>query len=102
MNGWQRIHAALKGEWPDKRPIMLHNFMLAAREAGMTMEEYCSDPEKAAWAHIEAVEKYDLYGVLIDFDTATLPAEAAAGPVVTVASLENGPLCPASSTAHTL
>ena len=76
MNGWQRIHAALKGEWPDKRPIMLHNFMMAAREAGMTMQEYRSDPEKAARAHIEAVEKYDLDGVLIDFDTATLAAAA--------------------------
>ncbi len=76
MNGWQRIHAALKGEWPDKRPIMLHNFMLAAREAGMTMQEYRSDPDKAAQAHIQAVEKYGLDGVLIDFDTATLAAAA--------------------------
>lgn len=74
MNGWQRIRAALKGEWPDKRPIMLHNFMMAAREAGLTMQEYRSDPRKAARAHIEAVEKYDLDGVLIDFDTATLAA----------------------------
>ncbi len=76
MNGNQRIKAALNGEWPDKRPIMLHNFMMAAREAGMTMEEYRSKPDNAARAHIEAVEKYELDGVLIDFDTVTLAAAA--------------------------
>lgn len=37
MNGYQRIRAVLNGEWPDKRPVMLHNFMMAAREAGLTM-----------------------------------------------------------------
>ena len=74
MTGHQRITSALKGEWPDKRPIMLHNFMMAAHEAGMNMKEYRCNPEKAAKAHIEAVEKYDLDGVLIDFDTATLAA----------------------------
>ena len=74
MNGNQRINAALKGEWPDRRPIMLHNFMMAATEAGMSMKEYRDKPENAARAHIEAIEKYGLDGVLIDFDTATLVA----------------------------
>lgn len=74
MTGYERIHAALSGEWPDKRPVMLHNFMMAVRQAGMTMREYRGDPEKAARAHIRAVEKYELDGVLIDFDTATLAA----------------------------
>ena len=74
MTGHQRITAALKGEWPDKRPIMLHNFMMAAHEAGINMKEYRSDPQKATQVHIDAVEKYDLDGVLIDFDTATLAA----------------------------
>ena len=72
MNGYQRINAALKGQWQDKRPVLLHNFMMAAREAGMPMEEYRNNPENAARAHIEAVEKYKLDGVLIDFDTVTL------------------------------
>lgn len=80
MTGHQRITLALKGEWPDKRPIMLHNFMMAAYEAGITMKEYRNDPQKAAQIHIEAVEKYDLDGVLIDFDTATL-ASAVGVPV---------------------
>ena len=69
MTGHQRITAALKGEWPDKRPIMLHNFMMAAHESVINMKEYRGDPQKAAQVHIDAVEKYDLDGVLIDFDT---------------------------------
>ncbi|KAA6316236.1 hypothetical protein EZS27_033425 [termite gut metagenome] len=39
MNGYQRIHSALHGIMPDRRPVMLHNFMLAAREAGYTMKQ---------------------------------------------------------------
>ncbi len=72
MNGYERISAALKGEWPDKRPIMLHNFMLAAKEAGYTMKQYRDDPEIAAKCHIQAVEKYGLDGILFDIDTALL------------------------------
>ena len=72
MNGYQRIKAALNGEWPDKRPVMLHNFMLAAREAGYTMKQYRDDPQIAAKVHIQTVEKYDLDGLLFDVDTALL------------------------------
>lgn len=72
MNGYQRIQKVLKGEWPDQRPVMLHNFMHAARDAGYTMKEYRDDPEKAARTHIQAVEKFDTDGILIDIDTATL------------------------------
>jgi len=72
MNGYQRIKTSLTGKWPDKRPVMLHNFMMAAREAGVSMKVYRSNPKEAARAHIEAVEKYNLDGVLIDFDTVTL------------------------------
>jgi MtaA/CmuA family methyltransferase len=72
LNGNKRINAALKGQWPDQRPVMLHNFMMAAREAGISMKEYRGNPQSATRAHIEAVEKYNLDGVLIDFDTVTL------------------------------
>jgi len=74
MNGHQRVTAALQGNWPDKRPVMLHNFMPAAREAGMTQAEYRASAENIATAHIRAAEKYDLDGVLIDVDTATVAA----------------------------
>jgi len=71
MNGYQRINTVLDGGWPDRRPVMLHNFMPAAREAGMTQAQYRSSPENIARAHIEAAEKYELDGVLIDVDTST-------------------------------
>lgn len=80
MNGYERISSALAGEWPDRRPIMLHNFMVAAREAGYTMKQYCTDPEVAAKSHIMAVEKYGLDGILWDIDTALL-ASAVGVPV---------------------
>jgi len=51
MNGHQRVTAALQGNWPDKRPVMLHNFMPAAREAGMTQAEYRASAENIATAH---------------------------------------------------
>lgn len=51
---------------------MLHNFMLAASEAGMSMKEYRSNPDSIAKAHIQAVEKYRLDGILLDVDTALL------------------------------
>ena len=80
MNGRERIQAVLKGQWADKRPIMLHNFMLATREAGMKMKEYYSNGKNAAKAHIQAVEKYKLDGILLDIDTAIL-AHAVGVPV---------------------
>ena len=72
MTGSERTRAALEGRWPDRRPVMLHNFMPAAREAGLTMKAFRSSPENAARAFIEAAERYDLDGVLVDIDTATV------------------------------
>jgi len=80
MNGYERIKAALEGKMPDQRPVMLHNFMLAAREAGYTMKEYREDPEIAALCHIRFVEKYRTDGILFDVDTA-MTASALGAPV---------------------
>jgi hypothetical protein len=44
MNGHQRIAAVMQGQWPDRVPVMLHNFMLAAREAGHTMRRFARSP----------------------------------------------------------
>jgi uroporphyrinogen decarboxylase len=80
MNGRQRIVAALRGEWPDRVPVMLHNFLMAAREAGYTQRQYREDPRKIADSFIRSVEKYGYDGVLVDVDTATL-ADAVGVPV---------------------
>lgn len=76
MNGYQRITAALRGQHPDTVPVMLHNFMMAAREAGLTMEQFRSDPQAMARAFIEAVERYEYDGIMIDVDTVALAGAA--------------------------
>lgn len=72
MNGYQRIKAALKGEKTDTTPIMLHNFMMAAKEYGVTMALFRNDPKVIAGAFIASVEKYNFDGILVDIDTVTL------------------------------
>lgn len=72
MTGYERIRAALAGRWPDRIPVMLHNFMMAAREAGIPMAEFRRNPEALARAFIESAERYGVDGILVDVDTATL------------------------------
>ena len=72
MTGTERVQAALKGEWTDRRPVMLHNFLMAAREEGISMKEFGKNPQAAARAFIHAAERYDIDGLLIDVSTAIL------------------------------
>jgi uroporphyrinogen decarboxylase len=76
VNGCERIQAALQNRQPDTTPVMLHNFMMAAREAGITMATFRSDPKELARAFIESMERYGYDGILIDVDTVTLAAAA--------------------------
>jgi uroporphyrinogen decarboxylase len=75
MNGFERIRAALAGVRPDRVPVMLHNFLMAAREAGFTQRRFREDPGAIAGSFIQAVETYGYDGVLVDVDTVTV-AEA--------------------------
>ncbi|MCL2118451.1 MAG: uroporphyrinogen decarboxylase family protein [Planctomycetaceae bacterium] len=70
MNGFERIERTLTWQPTDHVPVMLHNFMHAAREAGMTMKEFRSCPENMAQAFVGASMKYGLDGILTDVDTA--------------------------------
>lgn len=72
MNGYQRTRSALDGARPSAPPVMLHNFMLAAAESGVSMGAFRRDPAQMARCFIESVERYELDGVMIDVDTATL------------------------------
>lgn len=72
MNGYERIKAAVEGRHGDMRPVMLHNFMMAAREAGYTMAQYREDPRKIAASFIRAIETYQYDGIVVDVDTAAL------------------------------
>ncbi|MEX1119254.1 MAG: uroporphyrinogen decarboxylase family protein, partial [Terrimicrobiaceae bacterium] len=75
MTSRQRVQAVIEGRLPDRVPVSLHNFLPAAREAGITMKQYRTDPEAVAQAHLQAYEKYRHDCILIDLDT-TLLAEA--------------------------
>ncbi|MDR1923420.1 MAG: uroporphyrinogen decarboxylase family protein [Planctomycetaceae bacterium] len=70
MNGFERINNILDKKETDCVPVMLHNFMSAAREAGMTMQQFRSRPENMANAFIDASFRYGLDGILTDMDTA--------------------------------
>lgn len=51
---------------------MLHNFMMAAREAGISMHQFRGDPRLIARCFGEAAERYRLDGIMVDIDTVTL------------------------------
>lgn len=75
MNGYQRVRAALEGKPPDRVPVMLHNFLMAAREAGHSQRRFRENPAAIAGSFIRAVETYGYDGILVDVDTVTV-AEA--------------------------
>jgi uroporphyrinogen decarboxylase len=70
MNGFERISRALAWQPTDHVPVMLHNFMPAAREAGLTMKQFRSDPNNMARTFLDATLRYELDGILTDVDTA--------------------------------
>lgn len=69
MNSYNRIKNIFEGKPVDHLPVMLHNFMFAAFDYGITMEEYRNSPELLAQAHIKTAEKYHLDGIFVDVDT---------------------------------
>lgn len=78
MNGIERIRTVMNGGIPDRIPVMTHNFLMATREAGITMEEYRSSPDVIASTLIKACIKYGTDGILLDVDTALLASACGA------------------------
>jgi MtaA/CmuA family methyltransferase len=72
MKGYRRIMAALRGEPADRTPVMLHNFLLAAHENGVSMARFRRDGKAVAESFIRAVETYGYDGVIVDVSTTTL------------------------------
>jgi uroporphyrinogen decarboxylase len=64
--------AALRGEPTDKVPIMLHNFLMAAHENGVSMARFRRDGGAVAESFIRAVETYEYDGIVVDISTTTL------------------------------
>lgn len=75
MNSLQRVQAVLNNQLPDRVPVCLHNVYSAIHEAGVSIQDYRTDPEVMARVYIQAVEKYSYDCVLVDPDT-TMLAEA--------------------------
>jgi len=98
MNGYERTMAALRGEPHDRVPVMLHNFMMAAREINVSMSNFREKPELIAQAFIHAVEKYGYDAVLMDVDTVTLAGSLG----VPVDFPENEPARPVSGLLNSL
>jgi MtaA/CmuA family methyltransferase len=72
MNSVERIKTVLQGQQPDRVPVMLHNFLMAAHESGVSMSQYRRCPDMIAKVHLDAVEKYGYDGITVDVDTCTL------------------------------
>jgi len=81
--------AVLRGETPDRVPVCLHNFLMAAHEAGIPLERYLSDPEAAARAHLHAVRKYGYDCILIDLPRPITSAASCPLPVTSAAISED-------------
>lgn len=78
MTRIERIRTVMAGGIPDRIPVMIHNFLMAAREGGVTMEEYRSSPDVIAKTMIDACVKYGTDGILLDVDTALLASACGA------------------------
>lgn len=78
MNHIERMKTVLSGGIPDRIPVIAHNFLMAAREAGITQKQYRENPELAFKCMSAAVEKYDLDGVWFDIDTTLLASACGA------------------------
>jgi uroporphyrinogen decarboxylase len=75
MNATQRVRTVFEGALPDRVPVCLHNFLAAAREAGISQSVYREDPEAIIRAHVQAYETYGHDCIMVDLDT-TMLAEA--------------------------
>ena len=78
MTRIERMRTVMNGGIPDRIPVITHNFLMAAREAGVTMSQFRSDGQVMANAMIEACKRYDTDGIFLDVDTALLASACGA------------------------
>ena len=75
MNHLERVQAVLRGETPDRIPVIPQCFMFSAKTAGYTIGQINRSPRLMAESHRICQEKFGYDGCVIDVDDATL-AEA--------------------------
>ena len=77
----ERVQAVLRGEIPDRLPVIPQSFMFSMQTAGYSIGQVNRSPAKMAEAHRISQEKYGYDGCVIDVDDATL-AEACGAKVI--------------------
>lgn len=75
MTSLERVQTVLRGEIPDRLPVVPQGFMFSAANAGYTIGQINRNPQKMAECHRICQEKYGFDGCVLDVDDATL-AEA--------------------------
>jgi MtaA/CmuA family methyltransferase len=75
MTSVERCLTVIHGGIPDRVPVCLHNFMMAAKESGIPLERCLTEPEAVARAHLQAADNYGHDCIIVDLDT-TMLAEA--------------------------
>ena len=78
MSRIERIQTYLTGAVPDRIPVMTHNFLMTARQAGVTMAQYREHAAVIAECLIDACRTYETDGILVDVDTALLSSACGA------------------------
>lgn len=81
MTSLERIHAVMRGEMPDRLPVVPQSFMFAMSEGGCSIGTVNRKPAVMAKCHLECREKYGYDGCIMDVDDSTL-AEACGAKVI--------------------
>lgn len=72
MNHLERVQAVIRGELPDRIPVIPQAFMFSAAAAGYNFAEISRSPRKMAEAHVFCQEKFGYDGCVMDVDVASL------------------------------
>ena len=72
MNSVERTWTVLKGGIPDRVPVDLHNFMMAAEASGLPFPEFFQDGEAMAEGQIQAWREFGHDVLLVENGTAAL------------------------------
>jgi uroporphyrinogen decarboxylase len=79
MSSIERVETVLRGGIPDRVPVDLHDFMLAARRSGLPFAAYFTDGEAMAQGHIAAWREFGHDVVLVENGTAALAQACGVG-----------------------
>jgi uroporphyrinogen decarboxylase len=79
MNPIERVETVLQGNIPDRVPVDLHDFMVAAQASGAPFPEYFRDGSAMAEGHIGAWREYGHDVVLVENGTAALAQACGVG-----------------------